>query len=121
MLAELLSTSSTASAEPPKKTVQESPKTSDNSIDPNAIKRQKNTDAARRSRMRKILRIETLENRVTELETENISLNTKIGIIESEKLSLQQRESELTDHIRQLEKQLAAYQHGNMPLPSFFQ
>ncbi|KAJ1920652.1 hypothetical protein H4219_001211 [Mycoemilia scoparia] len=79
---------------------------SDKSVDPIALKRQKNTDAARRSRMRKILRIETLETRVTELETENISLTTQVKILESEKSSSQQRESDLAERIRQLEKQI---------------
>ncbi|KAJ2262530.1 hypothetical protein GGI01_001452 [Coemansia sp. RSA 376] len=50
-----------------------------------ALKRKKNTDAARRSRMRKILRIETLEGRVSELETENARLAQLVASLEAEK------------------------------------
>ncbi|KAJ2252508.1 hypothetical protein GGI13_003237 [Coemansia sp. RSA 455] len=50
-----------------------------------ALKRKKNTDAARRSRMRKILRIETLEGRVSELETENTRLAQLVASLEAEK------------------------------------
>ncbi|KAJ2161908.1 hypothetical protein GGF46_001099 [Coemansia sp. RSA 552] len=49
-----------------------------------AHKRQKNTDAARRSRMRKILRIETLEGRVSELESENARLARRIAELEAD-------------------------------------
>ncbi|KAJ2003181.1 hypothetical protein GGI04_003061 [Coemansia thaxteri] len=50
-----------------------------------ALKRKKNTDAARRSRMRKILRIETLEGRVSELESENARLAQLVASLEAEK------------------------------------
>ncbi|KAJ2885277.1 hypothetical protein H4R27_001516 [Coemansia aciculifera] len=50
-----------------------------------ALKRKKNTDAARRSRMRKILRIETLEGRVFELETENARLAQLVASLEADK------------------------------------
>ncbi|KAJ2357633.1 hypothetical protein H4R23_006258 [Coemansia sp. Cherry 401B] len=61
------------------------------SLDAAALKRKKNTDAARRSRMRKILRIETLEGRVSELETENTRLAQKIAQLEAEKAAMAQR------------------------------
>ncbi|KAJ2747391.1 hypothetical protein GGI20_000529 [Coemansia sp. BCRC 34301] len=48
-----------------------------------AMKRKKNTDAARRSRMRKILRIETLEGRVSELEAENARLAQLVASLEA--------------------------------------
>ncbi|KAJ2499962.1 hypothetical protein IWW47_003290 [Coemansia sp. RSA 2052] len=48
-----------------------------------AMKRKKNTDAARRSRMRKILRIETLEGRVSELEAENARLAALVASLEA--------------------------------------
>ncbi|KAJ1806182.1 hypothetical protein LPJ77_003776 [Coemansia sp. RSA 2523] len=56
-------------------------------LDAAALKRKKNTDAARRSRMRKILRIETLEGRVSDLETENAQLLQRIAQLEAERLS----------------------------------
>ncbi|KAJ2798787.1 hypothetical protein H4R20_004691 [Coemansia guatemalensis] len=60
-------------------------------VDATALKRQKNTDAARRSRMRKILRIETLEGRVSELETENTRLADMVAKLEAEKAAMAQR------------------------------
>ncbi|KAJ2616949.1 hypothetical protein H4S08_000547 [Coemansia sp. RSA 1365] len=63
----------------------------DETIDATALKRQKNTDAARRSRMRKILRIETLEGRVSELETENTRLADMVAKLEAEKAAMAQR------------------------------
>ncbi|KAJ2080660.1 hypothetical protein H4R24_002897 [Coemansia sp. RSA 988] len=59
--------------------------------DATALKRQKNTDAARRSRMRKILRIETLEGRVSELESENTRLADIVAKLEAEKAAMAQR------------------------------
>ncbi|KAJ2662168.1 hypothetical protein IW148_003057 [Coemansia sp. RSA 1199] len=55
-------------------------------LDAAALKRKKNTDAARRSRMRKILRIETLEGRVSDLETENAQLLQRIAQLEAERI-----------------------------------
>ncbi|KAJ1968264.1 hypothetical protein IWQ62_001351 [Dispira parvispora] len=74
--------------------------------DPVALKRQKNTDAARRSRMRKMLRIDTLESRVVELETENNSLLTKVAVLEAEKAHVKDNEAGLLERIRALESQL---------------
>ncbi|KAJ2514127.1 hypothetical protein GGI11_004187 [Coemansia sp. RSA 2049] len=64
------------------------------SLDAAALKRKKNTDAARRSRMRKILRIETLESRVSELETENSKLSQLVADMESERAVMAQRMEE---------------------------
>ncbi|KAJ2726688.1 hypothetical protein GGI07_000411 [Coemansia sp. Benny D115] len=63
----------------------------DEGLDAAALKRKKNTDAARRSRMRKILRIETLEGRVSELETENSKLAQMLAAVEAEKAAMAQR------------------------------
>ncbi|KAJ2779105.1 hypothetical protein H4R18_004204 [Coemansia javaensis] len=57
-------------------------------LDAAALKRKKNTDAARRSRMRKILRIETLESRVSELEGENARLAQLVARLEAEKAAM---------------------------------
>jgi len=65
-------------------------------VDPNigadelALKRAKNTDAARRSRMRKLQKMESLEQRVAELEAENAKLQTKVAVLESEKKGLEE-------------------------------
>ncbi|KAI8638157.1 hypothetical protein BD408DRAFT_423421, partial [Parasitella parasitica] len=53
-----------------------------------AQKRQKNTDAARRSRLKKIVKMETLEKQVTELESDNSRLTTRVAVLESEKSAL---------------------------------
>ncbi|KAJ1961431.1 hypothetical protein GGI12_003255 [Dipsacomyces acuminosporus] len=73
----------------------------DGSLDAAALKRRKNTDAARRSRMRKILRIETLEGRVTDLESENSRLLQLVAKLEAEKAAAAQR-------LKQYEAQLTA-------------
>ncbi|KAI7834355.1 hypothetical protein BX661DRAFT_196090 [Kickxella alabastrina] len=67
----------------------------DDNVDAAALKRKKNTDAARRSRMRKILRIETLEGRVSELETENTKLAQMVAALESEKAAMAQRMAQM--------------------------
>ncbi|KAI8997649.1 hypothetical protein BDB01DRAFT_771825 [Pilobolus umbonatus] len=72
-----------------------------------AQKRQKNTDAARRSRLKKIIKMESLEKRVHELESVNATLNTRVAVLESEKGSLLVKDKGLEDRIRVLEAQLA--------------
>ncbi|KAI9256873.1 hypothetical protein BY458DRAFT_519105 [Sporodiniella umbellata] len=71
------------------------------------VKRQKNTDAARRSRLKKILKMETLEGHVKELESDNAKLNTRVAVLESEKGALASKEKSLEERIRVLETQLA--------------
>lgn len=72
-----------------------------------ALKRQKNTDAARRSRLKKLVKMEHLEQRVSELEADNHQLNTRIAVLESEKSGLESKDVSLEDRIRVLEAQLA--------------
>lgn len=72
-----------------------------------AIKRAKNTDAARRSRLRKVMKMESLEKQVSELKTENNELQTRIAVLESEKKGLEEKNSEKDSRIRMLEQQLA--------------
>ncbi|KAG4087241.1 hypothetical protein H8356DRAFT_1058890 [Neocallimastix lanati (nom. inval.)] len=74
-----------------------------------AIKRKKNTEAARRSRMRKMLRMENLEKYVKQLESENNSLTMKIAVLEGSKPEWNEKESKLRDKIRKLERALAEY------------
>ncbi|KAG0193690.1 hypothetical protein DFQ28_003863 [Apophysomyces sp. BC1034] len=72
-----------------------------------AMKRQKNTDAARRSRLKKLMKMETLEKRVTEIEADNNRLTTRIAVLESEKAGLESKDKGLEDRIRFLEQQLS--------------
>ncbi|KAI9300361.1 hypothetical protein BJ944DRAFT_170950 [Cunninghamella echinulata] len=72
-----------------------------------ALKRQKNTDAARRSRLKKLMKMESLEKRVVELETDNSKLTTRIAVLESEKSGLESKDKNLEERIRTLEAQLA--------------
>ncbi|KAG2228991.1 hypothetical protein INT48_002078 [Thamnidium elegans] len=72
-----------------------------------ALKRQKNTDAARRSRLKKLVKMEHLEQRVSELESDNHHLNTRIAVLESEKSGLESKDISLEDRIRVLEAQLS--------------
>lgn len=72
-----------------------------------ALKRQKNTDAARRSRLKKLMKMESLEKRVSELESDNNQLNTRIAVLESEKSGLASKDHSLQERIRVLEAQLS--------------
>ncbi|KAG4084412.1 hypothetical protein H8356DRAFT_1377240 [Neocallimastix lanati (nom. inval.)] len=74
-----------------------------------AIKRKKNTEAARRSRMRKMLRMENLEKYVKQLENENSSLNMRIAILEGNRPEWNEQETKLRDRIRELERELTKY------------
>ncbi|KAK9719860.1 hypothetical protein K7432_004518 [Basidiobolus ranarum] len=79
----------------------------ENSLDPVALKRKKNTDAARRSRMRKVQKMETLEQRVSDLESDNSKLQMKLAVLESEKTNAQSKEVEYSLRIKNLENQLS--------------
>ncbi|KAF9350767.1 hypothetical protein BGX26_011122 [Mortierella sp. AD094] len=70
-------------------------------------KRAKNTDAARRSRLKKLIKLEGLEAKVSDLETANNALNMKIAILETEKNGFIVKDAEQTARIAQLEAQLA--------------
>ncbi|KAI8148647.1 hypothetical protein BJV82DRAFT_592815 [Fennellomyces sp. T-0311] len=72
-----------------------------------AIKRQKNTDAARRSRLKKVLKMEALETRVSELEKVNSNLVLRVAVLDSEKSGLRSKESSYEQRIKMLESQLA--------------
>jgi hypothetical protein len=72
-----------------------------------AVKRQKNTDAARRSRLRKVQKMDLLEHRVSELEKLNAGLLMRVAVLDSEKTNLRAKESSYETRIRNLEDQLA--------------
>lgn len=72
-----------------------------------AMKRAKNTDAARRSRLRKVMKMETLEKQVIELKKENTDLQTRIAVLESEKKGLEDKNAEKESRVKMLEQQLS--------------
>lgn len=71
------------------------------------LKRQKNTDAARRSRMKKLMKMEQLETKVNDLESENHTLTTRIAVLESEKRGLESKSTAYEERIKVLEAQLS--------------
>ncbi|KAG2227084.1 hypothetical protein INT45_003814 [Circinella minor] len=81
-------------------------------VDEAAIKRQKNTDAARRSRLRKAMKMDSLEKRVSELEKTNTTLLLRAAVLESEKSSLLAKETSYEQRIKTLEAQLAQAHHS---------
>ncbi|ORZ08892.1 hypothetical protein BCR42DRAFT_396450 [Absidia repens] len=76
-------------------------------LDPLALKRQKNTDAARRSRQRKVMKMEGLESRVNELEKDNQQLLLKVAVAESERDAAKVKEAKQREKVAALEAQLA--------------
>ncbi|KAG1467353.1 hypothetical protein G6F56_004461 [Rhizopus delemar] len=79
----------------------------DDLMDEAALKRQKNTDAARRSRLRKVQKMDCLESKVSDLEKLNASLLMRVAVLDSEKTNLKAKESSYEDRIKVLESQLA--------------
>ncbi|KAI9312464.1 hypothetical protein BX666DRAFT_1987676 [Dichotomocladium elegans] len=76
-------------------------------LDQAALKRKKNTDAARRSRLKKALRMESLETRVADLEKTHQALLLRVAVLTSEKRGLASKEASYEDRIKVLEAQLA--------------
>ncbi|KAK4520484.1 uncharacterized protein ATC70_007996 [Mucor velutinosus] len=75
----------------------------DGTIDEDTLKRRKNTDAARRSRMKKFLKVDQLETKVNALQAENAKLTLSNAVLESEKRSLHAKENEYKKRIKYLE------------------
>jgi hypothetical protein len=71
-----------------------------------AVKRAKNTKAARRSRLRKLMKMNSLEQQVTDLKTENNDLQTRIAVLESQNKGLEEKNSEKDARVKMLEQQL---------------
>ncbi|KAF9164888.1 hypothetical protein BGX21_008331 [Mortierella sp. AD011] len=69
-------------------------------------KRAKNTDAARRSRLKKLVKLEGLEAKVTDLEATNHRLNTRVAVLETEKNGFLIKEAERNARIAQLEAKI---------------
>ncbi|KAI9495633.1 hypothetical protein BDB00DRAFT_812722 [Zychaea mexicana] len=75
----------------------------DGTLDEDTLRRRRNTYAARRSRMKKFLKIENLENRVNQLQTENAKLVLNNALLESEKRGWMAKEAEYKKRIKLLE------------------
>ncbi|KAJ3207543.1 hypothetical protein HK099_000249, partial [Clydaea vesicula] len=71
------------------------------------IKRQKNTEAARRSRSKKAELLGTLETQVKDLESKKSILVVQLAVLENEKEFWISREAELAERVRKLEHNLA--------------
>ncbi|SAM03529.1 hypothetical protein [Absidia glauca] len=84
-----------------------SPKSGATEMDPLTLKRLKNTDAARRSRLRKMMKMEGLESRVTELEKYNEQLRLKVALAETERDTAQDKEARQRERVAALEVKLA--------------
>lgn len=69
-------------------------------------RRAKNTDAARRSRLKKVVRLEGLEVQVSGLESTNQTLSTKVAVLETERNSHLVKEAEQMARIAQLEAKI---------------
>ncbi|KAG0258632.1 hypothetical protein BG011_003158 [Mortierella polycephala] len=76
-------------------------------MDEVALKRAKNTDAARRSRHKKLVKMEGLEQRVAELEVENSMFETKLNEVELERSLLADKDHMQQARIQELERMLA--------------
>ncbi|ORZ15581.1 hypothetical protein BCR41DRAFT_66133 [Lobosporangium transversale] len=77
-------------------------------LDEVALKRAKNTDAARRSRHKKLVRMESLEQRVAELEVENSMFESKLNEVELERSLLADKDQMQQARIQELEQMLAS-------------
>ncbi|KAF9435925.1 hypothetical protein BGZ76_005221 [Entomortierella beljakovae] len=77
-------------------------------MDEVALKRAKNTDAARRSRHKKLVKMEGLEQRVAELEIENSMFETKLNEVELERSLLADKDQMQQSRIQELEKMLSS-------------
>ncbi|KAI9317754.1 hypothetical protein BX666DRAFT_1940528 [Dichotomocladium elegans] len=76
----------------------------DGTVDEDTLRRRRNTYAARRSRLKKFLKIEFLENKVNQLQSENGKLVLSNALLESEKRGWLAKEAEYKKRIRWLEE-----------------
>ncbi|GAB5589619.1 hypothetical protein Unana1_04519 [Umbelopsis nana] len=75
----------------------------DGSLDEESLKRLRNTHAARRSRLKKFLKVEFLEKQVAALQAENSKLVLRTAVLDSEKQSMLAKEQEYIRRIKHLE------------------
>ncbi|CAO3652698.1 unnamed protein product [Mucor hiemalis] len=71
------------------------------------VKRQRNTDAARRSRLKKAVKMESLEKKVDELKTDNDRLRVRVAVLETEVGHVTEKEKRNRQRVLELEAQLA--------------
>ncbi|SAM08967.1 hypothetical protein [Absidia glauca] len=90
-----------------KRALADDDESSSSPADEAALKRQKNTDAARRSRLKKVMKMDALEKRVHELERMNAQLLLRVAVLDSEKMHLQTKEASHEARVKSLETQLA--------------
>ncbi|KAI9306207.1 hypothetical protein BJ944DRAFT_263946 [Cunninghamella echinulata] len=79
------------------------PEPEDGALDEDTLKRRKNTHAARKSRLKKLLHIEHLEQQIHQLQTENAKLVLNNAVLESDKKSFLAKEIEYKKRIKYLE------------------
>ncbi|GAA5808525.1 hypothetical protein MFLAVUS_001916 [Mucor flavus] len=72
-----------------------------------ATKRQRNTDAARRSRLRKANKMETLEHKVDVLQKDNNRLRVKVAVLENDVCHATEKDQRNRLRVLELEAQLA--------------
>lgn len=100
-------TASTSTTVGQKRSSIDDEESSSSPTDEAALKRQKNTDAARRSRLKKVMKMEAMEKRVHELERMNAQLLLRVAVLDSEKMHLQTKEASHEARVKSLETQLA--------------
>ncbi|KAK3825232.1 MAG: hypothetical protein J3Q66DRAFT_384484 [Benniella sp.] len=83
-------------------------------LDETTLKRAKNTDAARRSRHKKQIHMESLEQRVAELEVENSMFESKLNEVELERSLLADKGRIQQARIQELEFILSAIRKGGV-------
>lgn len=76
----------------------------DGTLDEESLKRLRNTHAARRSRLKKFLKVEFLEKQVAALQAENSKLVLRTAVLDSEKHSMLAKEQEYLRRIKHLEE-----------------
>ncbi|KAF9582907.1 hypothetical protein BGW38_010603 [Lunasporangiospora selenospora] len=87
-------------------------------MDEATLKRAKNTDAARRSRHKKQMRMDGLDQRVSELEVENAMFENKLNEVELERSILLDKNQTQQARIQELELMVVALQDQIMAMQS---
>ncbi|KAI9364497.1 hypothetical protein DFJ73DRAFT_809698 [Zopfochytrium polystomum] len=81
------------------------------------MKRLKNTEAARRSRARKLVKMESLLATVQDLESENTKLVSHLALLENERAAWETKHREYCLQINRLEELLGAEELDNVTGP----
>ncbi|KAG0289622.1 hypothetical protein BGZ96_006863 [Linnemannia gamsii] len=99
-------TTATTPSSPARSTKRSRPAEEEECSEELLARRAKNTDAARRSRLKKVVKLECLETKVSGLESNNQTLSTKVAVLETERNSHLVKEAEQMARIAQLEAKL---------------